>query len=143
MERPPCGQSGFGYSTKYSVLGSNLAILPVFVCTKYTIPDSSVVIANGCVQSVGILYSVTYELDFALLVPQNLGLSKSGKLSAGVPVTVDFVSGFCTLGLEFSASAKVDVIKITAKNPATMIPFFFTSASFAYRIISILGFIVV
>ena len=142
MVRPVAGQSGFGYSTKYSVVGSNFATLPVLVCTKYTMPKSSVVIASGSVQSVGILNSVTYAVDFGSLVPQNLGLSRSAKLSAGVPVMVDFVSGSCGLEPEFSAKAKVDVNRITPKNAATIKPFtffFLTNADFAYHIISILG----
>jgi hypothetical protein len=66
----------------------------------------------------------------------------SGKLSAGVPVMVDLVNGLCCLEPEFSAKAKVDVIRITAKNAATISPFrffFLTSADFVYHIISILG----
>jgi hypothetical protein len=81
-------------------------------------------------------------VDFGSLVPQNLGLSRSGKLSAGVPVMVDFVIGSCGAEPEFSARARVDVNRIIPKNAATNKPFMFfflTSADFAYRIISILG----
>ncbi len=105
-------------------------------------PELSVVIANGCVHAVGILNSFTYGVDFpSEPSPQNLALWSSGKLSAGVPVTVIFVSWFCLLVLLFMATLSVDVIKIIAKNEATISPFVFafTNAGFVFRIISILN----
>ena len=57
--------------------GSNLAIFPVFVSVNQTFPLGSVIMANGCVHAVGILNSVMYLLDFASLVPQNVGRSLS------------------------------------------------------------------
>src|SRR6267143_3535473 len=57
--------NGFAYSVKFFVKGSNFAIFPVFVSVNQTFPLGSVVIPNGCVHAVEILYSVMYPLDFA------------------------------------------------------------------------------
>jgi hypothetical protein len=118
--------------------GSNFAILPVFDSVNQTFPAESVVIARGCVQKVGILNSVMYLLDFVEFVPQNVVRLSSGKLSAGVPVSVVDVVGL-VLGLLTlrPATLTTEIIKTAIKAKAkSFFEFFFTKGRQVFLVIS-------
>ena len=105
----------------------------MFVSINQTFPSGATLIARGCVHTVGILYSVTYEFDFAFSTPQNVARCSSGKLSIGVPVFV--VSNSTSSGdiVGFgggNANKIVDVRRIPPKKTTTNIAFLLTANNY-------------